>query len=114
MSEKTAALNKASAHIAPGRDGLLNLIETLPATLRYEPGLVVVEGDYIILHGRFSGIGLPSNWIAADILPCPSCSSPGFPISGTGDLAGLRGSMTIQNDAGKHSYTFDYMMAEEA
>jgi len=22
----------------------------------------------VILHGRFSGIGLPANWIAADIL----------------------------------------------
>ena len=26
------------------------------------------EKTYVILHGRFSGIGLPSNWIAADIV----------------------------------------------
>jgi predicted SnoaL-like aldol condensation-catalyzing enzyme len=57
-----------SAHMAPGRDGLFNLIKSLPATLRYEPGVVVAEGDYAILHGRFSGMGLPANWIAADIL----------------------------------------------
>jgi predicted SnoaL-like aldol condensation-catalyzing enzyme len=57
-----------SAHIAPGRDGLFNLVKSLPAALRHEPGLIVAEGDYVILHGRFSGIGLPSNWIAADIL----------------------------------------------
>ena len=57
-----------SAHIAPGRDGLFNLIKSIPPTLKYEPGTVVAEGDYVILHGRFSGIGLPVNWIAADIV----------------------------------------------
>jgi predicted SnoaL-like aldol condensation-catalyzing enzyme len=57
-----------SAHIAPGREGLFNLIKSLPPTLRYESGTVVAEGDFVILHGRFSGIGLPANWIAADIL----------------------------------------------
>ena len=57
-----------SAHIAPGRDGLFNLIKTIPRTLKYEPGLIMAEGDFVILHGRFSGLGLPANWIAADIL----------------------------------------------
>jgi len=57
-----------SAHIAPGRDGLFNLIKGLPPTLRYEPGLIIAEGEFVILHGRFSGLGLPANWIAADIL----------------------------------------------
>jgi predicted SnoaL-like aldol condensation-catalyzing enzyme len=57
-----------SAHIAPGRDGLFNLVKTLPPTLRYEPGLVVADGDYVIIHGRFSGHGRPAAWIAADIL----------------------------------------------
>jgi predicted SnoaL-like aldol condensation-catalyzing enzyme len=42
-----------SAHIAPGRDGLFNLIRTLPDTLRYENQLIVAEGDYVIAHGRF-------------------------------------------------------------
>jgi predicted SnoaL-like aldol condensation-catalyzing enzyme len=36
--------------------------------LKYEPGLIVAEGYFVILHGRFSGMGLPVNWIAADIL----------------------------------------------
>ena len=27
-----------SAHIAPGREGLFNLIKSLPPTLKYEPG----------------------------------------------------------------------------
>ena len=57
-----------SAHIEPGRDGLFNLIKTMPPTLKYEAGIVVADGDYVILHGRFSGIGLPVNWIAADIV----------------------------------------------
>lgn len=57
-----------SAHIASGRDGLFNLTMALPASLRHEPGLIVAEGDFVILHGRFSGHGLPRNWIVADIL----------------------------------------------
>jgi predicted SnoaL-like aldol condensation-catalyzing enzyme len=57
-----------SAHIEPGREGLFNLIKSLPATLHYEAGLVVAEGDFVIAHGRFSGFGAMVNWIAADIL----------------------------------------------
>jgi predicted SnoaL-like aldol condensation-catalyzing enzyme len=57
-----------SAHIAPGREGLFELVKAAPANLKYEPGLVVADGDYVILHGRFSGLGLPVNWIVADIL----------------------------------------------
>ena len=57
-----------SAHIAPGRDGLFNLIRSLPGTLRYENQLIVAEGDYVIAHGRFSGIGRPTAWIAADVV----------------------------------------------
>ena len=57
-----------SAHIAPGRDGLLDLIKSLPATLKYQAGMIVAEGDIVIVHGRFSGFGAPVNWIAADIL----------------------------------------------
>jgi predicted SnoaL-like aldol condensation-catalyzing enzyme len=57
-----------SAHIAPGREGLFNLIKSIPQTLRYEPGAIVAEGDPEIVHGRFSGFGANVNWIAADIL----------------------------------------------
>ncbi|HWY77306.1 MAG TPA: nuclear transport factor 2 family protein [Verrucomicrobiae bacterium] len=57
-----------SAHIAPGREGLFNLIKGTPPTLRYEPGLIVAEDDFVIVHGRFSGFGAPMNWIAADIV----------------------------------------------
>ena len=57
-----------SAHIAPGREGLFNLIKSVPPTLKYEPGMIVAEGDLVIVHGRFSNLGLPVNWIAADIV----------------------------------------------
>ena len=57
-----------SAHIEPGRDGLFNLIRNSPPTLRYEHQLIVAEGDYVIVHGRFSGTGRPVAWVAADIV----------------------------------------------
>ena len=57
-----------SAHIEPGRDGLFKLIKSLPPTLKYEPGTIVADGDFVIVHGRFSNFGLPVNWIAADIV----------------------------------------------
>jgi predicted SnoaL-like aldol condensation-catalyzing enzyme len=57
-----------SAHIEPGRNGLFDLIKSLPATLRYEPGVILANGEYVIVHGRFSGHGRPAAWIAADIL----------------------------------------------
>ena len=57
-----------SAHIAAGREGLFDLIKSLPPTLKYEPGTIVAEGDFVIVHGRYSGHGLPLNWIVADIV----------------------------------------------
>jgi predicted SnoaL-like aldol condensation-catalyzing enzyme len=57
-----------SAHIAPGREGLFDLIKSIPPTLKYEPGMIVAEEDLVIVHGRFSGFGAPVNWIAADIV----------------------------------------------
>ena len=57
-----------SAHIEPGREGLFSLIKNAPPTLKYEPGVIVADGDFVIVHGRFSGHGRPKSWIAADIL----------------------------------------------
>jgi predicted SnoaL-like aldol condensation-catalyzing enzyme len=57
-----------SAHIKPGREGLFDLIKSLPPTLRYEPGVIAAEGDFVMVHGRFSGFAKGVNWIAADIL----------------------------------------------
>lgn len=57
-----------SAHIAPGRDGLFDLIRSLPPELTYENHVIVAEGDYVIAHGKFSNNGRPVAWIAADIV----------------------------------------------
>jgi len=57
-----------SAHIPPRRDGLFNLIKASPPSLKYEHGLIVAEGDFVVVHGRYSNTGLPVNWIIADIV----------------------------------------------
>jgi predicted SnoaL-like aldol condensation-catalyzing enzyme len=57
-----------SAHIPPGRDGLFGLIKALPTTLRYENHVAAATGDFVILHGRFSGHGRPAAWVVADIV----------------------------------------------
>src|SRR2546428_8167579 len=44
-----------STGIAPGRDGLFSLVHGL--TRRYESSLAVAEGDYVMVHARFSGGG---------------------------------------------------------
>jgi predicted SnoaL-like aldol condensation-catalyzing enzyme len=57
-----------SAHIPPGREGLFGLIKSLPPTLKYENSLILAQDNMLMLHGRFSGIGLPANWIVVDIV----------------------------------------------
>jgi predicted SnoaL-like aldol condensation-catalyzing enzyme len=57
-----------SAHIEPGRDGLFDLIRSSPDNLHYEHQLIVAEGDYVIVYGRFTGNGRPVAWIAADVV----------------------------------------------
>ena len=57
-----------SAHIAPGREGLFELVKAAPKELRYENALIVADDNYVVLHGRFSGIGQLVNWIVVDIL----------------------------------------------
>jgi predicted SnoaL-like aldol condensation-catalyzing enzyme len=39
-----------------------------PPTLRYENQIAAATGDFVILHGRFSGHGRPAAWIVADIV----------------------------------------------
>ncbi|MEI9996759.1 MAG: nuclear transport factor 2 family protein [Rhizomicrobium sp.] len=57
-----------SAHVPQGREGLFNLVKSLPPSARYEPGLVMADGDMVMMHGRFSGRGSSPNWIAVDIV----------------------------------------------
>ena len=58
-----------SAHIPPGREGLFGLVKNVPGTLRYENQLILANGDFVVLHGRYSGLGpdIP-NWIVVDIV----------------------------------------------
>jgi predicted SnoaL-like aldol condensation-catalyzing enzyme len=56
-----------SAHIPPGRDGLFGLVKILPE-IKYENSLIMADRDMLMLHGRFSGLGLPANWIVVDIV----------------------------------------------
>ncbi len=46
-----------SNHIEPGREGLFNLIKSLPPTLKYEAGVIVAGGDFVMVLGRDSGRG---------------------------------------------------------
>jgi predicted SnoaL-like aldol condensation-catalyzing enzyme len=97
MSESTAAKNKAivleafetlfnkrdyaaaerfwspnyiqhSAHIAPGRQGLFDLVKNAPPPMRYENSLIMADGNFLMLHGRFTNVGQPAAWIVADIV----------------------------------------------
>jgi hypothetical protein len=43
------------------------LIKGAPDSLHYENGLTVADGDYVLLHGRFTGMGLPAK-IVVDIV----------------------------------------------
>ena len=57
-----------SAHIPPGREGLFELVKASSPDMRYENGLITADGDYVMLHGRFSNVGQPAHWIVADIV----------------------------------------------
>ena len=57
-----------SAHIPPGRDGLFSLIKASPPSLKYEHDLMMAEGDFVMVHGRYSNTGLPANWVIVDIV----------------------------------------------
>ena len=52
--------------IPEGRAAIKGLLENLPADFKYEPGLAVVEGDYVFIHGRYFGWG-PKPMVAVDI-----------------------------------------------
>jgi predicted SnoaL-like aldol condensation-catalyzing enzyme len=44
-----------SAHIAPGREGLFELLKSLPATHKRDMGFMVADGDLVMAHGRLRG-----------------------------------------------------------
>lgn len=58
------------------------------------------------LHGRSGTFALQHTGIMNRGVP--SLKITVVPDSGTGELAGLTGTMDIQIEAGQHAYTFDY------
>jgi predicted SnoaL-like aldol condensation-catalyzing enzyme len=52
--------------IPDGREHLAAFAAHLPESFRYEPGLVVANGDYVMIHGRYTGWG-PNPVVAVDI-----------------------------------------------
>lgn len=60
------------------------------------------EGSFVLQHSATMDRGKPQLSIAV------------VPDSGTGELVGLVGTMTIRIDDGQHSYGFDYTLPETA
>lgn len=52
--------------IPNGTAAIKALLAKLPADFKYEPGLVVADGDYVTIHGRYVGWG-PKPLVAVDI-----------------------------------------------
>jgi hypothetical protein len=74
-------------------------------------GYVAMEQVSGTLHGRQGTFVLQHNGIMTR--GTPQLTITVVPDSGTGQLAGLTGKMDIQIAEGKHSYTFEYTLAEE-
>ena len=52
--------------IPSGRDAIPALIAALAPGFKYEPGMVVADGDLVMIHGRYTGWG-PKPMVAVDI-----------------------------------------------
>ena len=75
-------------------------------TVEGSAGYVAIERVIGTLHGRKGSFALQhSSTMARGV---PSQNIVVVPDSGTDQLTGLAGQVTIRIDAGKHSYDFDY------
>ena len=52
--------------IPNGRDAIAALVGSLPEEFDYEPGMVVAEGNIVMIHGRYVGWA-PEPMVAVDI-----------------------------------------------
>lgn len=52
--------------IEDGSADLPKVIKSLPANFKYEPGLVLADGDMVMIHGRYTGWG-PKPLVTVDI-----------------------------------------------
>src|ERR1700691_1287771 len=55
-----------NSKVPNGRDAIPALIPQLPTAFHYEPGMLVAEGDLVMIHGRYSGWD-PKPLVAVDI-----------------------------------------------
>ena len=62
----SADYQQHNPQIANGTAAIKALLANLPADFKYEPGLIVAEGDYVAIHGRYFGWG-PKPMVAVDI-----------------------------------------------
>jgi hypothetical protein len=73
-------------------------------------GYVAMEHVTETLNGRSGAFALQHTGTMTR--GTPELSVTVVPDSGTGEVAGLSGKMTIKIDDGTHSYDFDYTLAE--
>lgn len=52
--------------IANGTAAIKSIMENLPPDFSYQPGLVVADGDHVMIHGRYVGWG-PKPMVGVDI-----------------------------------------------
>ncbi|WP_223150986.1 nuclear transport factor 2 family protein [Flavobacterium ajazii] len=52
--------------IADGKEDLIPMIKGLPANFKYESGLVIANDNYVMIHGRYTGLA-PEPLIIVDI-----------------------------------------------
>jgi predicted SnoaL-like aldol condensation-catalyzing enzyme len=53
-------------NIPNGNSATVGLITALSPDFKYEPGMIVAEGEYVMIHGRYTGWG-PKPMVAVDI-----------------------------------------------
>ncbi len=81
---------------------------TAGAPAQGSAGYVAIEHVTGTLHGRAGAFSLQHSGSLTHGVPQLTVTV--VPGSGTGQLAGLTGSMTITNTAGKHTYDFEYAL----
>ncbi|WP_243287851.1 DUF3224 domain-containing protein [Geothrix terrae] len=72
-------------------------IEQVRGTLRGR------SGTFLLQHFAVMSRGVPGDWVVMVV-----------PDSGTGDLKGLEGRMTILIEGGRHTYTLEYSLPGDA
>jgi len=85
---------------------------TAGTAVKGSAGYVAIERVTGTLHGRSGSFVLQHNGIMAR--GAPQLTITVVPDSGTGDLTGLAGQMTVEIDEGAHSYGFEYTLGESA